>query len=167
MTTPESLYLTNPRGKLHIRVCAHLQDTEDPPEATAEQRAENEVCHWCAPEVAGTGRRYFTDLDMALREIGHVRTSATTFIHEGLAGVEYDSVWLPSSASYVALGLDGPAVAWVGVGSLTVKGQPPVAFPWYSPEVSTPRVTKEEVRGELCMTHFVEMSLTGRCEQCE
>jgi hypothetical protein len=163
----ETLYVAHPQGKLHIRLCPHLQDTSDPAEATSEQRRDNEVCSWCSRELAGEGRTYFDTLDEALHEFGHRSDEAQRLIRAALSGVEHDLVWIPASRSYIALGLSGPAVAWIGWGYVAVKGRPVEELPWFQPNSGGGNLRPEEARGALCEVHFVERSVTGACEMCE
>jgi len=162
----ETLYATHQHGKLHIRPCSHMHRVEVAIEATADQIRDNDVCSWCARELAGGGRRYFDNLDDALRAFGHGTDKAHRLIREAIDGIEYDVIWIPSSKSYVGLGLGGPGVAWIGVGYVERKGLPTVELPWFVRAGGGGIKKGEEARGDVCEIHWVEKSVTGLCGLC-
>lgn len=167
-SSADVLFLTHPQGRLHVRMCPHLQGKASPLEATPEQVSTNETCAWCQKELAGHGRAYFEQLDDAFRAFGHTTDHARRLIREILGGLEWDLAWVPASASYIALGLRGRAVAWIGNGYVEVKGQPAVELPWFVARSGGGAAGRpEESRGALCPVHFVERSVTGLCELCE
>ena len=125
-SSADVLYLTHPQGRLHVRMCPHLADTASPVEATPEQVTSNETCAWCVKELAGQGRTYFEELDDAFHAFGHTTDHARRLIREVLGDLEWNLAWIPASGSYIALGLDGRAVAWIGNGYVEVKGRPAV-----------------------------------------
>jgi len=164
--TAEPLYVTYAAGKLHIRPCPHLQDTKEPTLATDDQRRDNELCSWCRKEISGEGRRYFDNLEDGLRAFGHVSDESLRPIRDAVAGVEHDTVWIPPSGSYLALGRAGIGIAWIGWGYVAVKGRPLVELPWFQ-QPSGGGQAAEQAWGELCEVHFVEKSVTGACDLCD
>ena len=118
------------------------------------------VCTWCQAEIAGQGRTYYATLEDALRALG-CHEGTHRLIREALRFVRFDQVWLPHSESYVALGLDGPGVAWVGKGYVFVKATGAfVELPGY--RASRGGGSPLDVRwGATCDRHFVARSLTG------
>ena len=101
----------------------------------------------------------------ALRALG-CHEGTHRLILEALRFVRFDQVWLPQGESYVALGLDGPGVAWVGKGYVFVKATGAfVELPGY--RASRGGGSPLDVHwGATCERHFVARSLTGVCDQC-
>ena len=97
---------------LHLPECPHVLGS-DVHVATPGELAGVPVCGWSQAEVDGVGRRYFVSLEAAMRSFGsHAGTEH--LIRAELRDVLYDEIWVPHSGSYIALGLGGFAVAWVG-----------------------------------------------------
>lgn len=162
-----TLYVTHAKGKVHIAACPHLFKHSKLVEATPEQVEVNGLCTHCDREIRGEGRTYFDDLEEALRDFGHRTDQAKNLIHEALGGVAFDSMWVPASNSYIALGADGQGVAWIGQGYVAVKGQPLVELPWFQDHGAGGGARRDDVRGEPCEVHFIEKSLLGECEMCD
>lgn len=157
------LYRTETGGRLHLPACPHIGGAIR--EADAAERLGMSVCSWCQAEIDGVGRTYYESLDDAMRAFGcHVGTQPT--IRNALRCVTHDQIWLPYSRSYIALGHEGRAVAWVGktwvMPSLDVFQE----LPGYR-DVSRGGAHSSEHIGELCPTHFLTMSVTGVCESCD
>ena len=105
------LYRTETGGRLHLPACPHIGGAIR--EADSAERLVMSVCSWCQAEIDGLGRTYYESLDDAMRAFGcHVGTQPT--IRQALRSVTHDQIWLPYSRSYIALGHEGRAVAWVG-----------------------------------------------------
>lgn len=166
-TEAQPLFLSHASGKLHVADCPHIRRVEGAQPATPEQRERNGICSWCQRELAGQGRTTFATLDEALRDFGHVSDQSHRLIREALQGITYDSFWIPSSRSYIGLGLDGLGVAWIGVGYVERKGDTTVELPWFVPSGGGGTRAAEAARGEMCMVHFIEKSVSGLCDDCE
>lgn len=170
MTQPsaaEPLFVTHAGGKVHIAACPHLFKHSTLAPATPEQIEDNGLCTHCEKEVRGEGRTYVKDLDEAFRLFGHRTDVARRLILEALGGVPHDTIWIPASESYIALGHDGQGVAWIGKGYVQVKDRPVVELPWFQEHGVGARTQRDEARGQLCEVHFVEKSLVGTCEMCD
>ncbi|MGY1753823.1 hypothetical protein [Blastococcus sp. SYSU D01042] len=154
------LYRTASGGRLHIRNCPHLMGSE----VMAAADTDGEICNWCDKEIRGEGRECFVDLDAALRAFGGPQGN-WPLIREHLAGVHPDEVWIPFSRSYIALGLKGRAVAWVG----KTYVQPPegdyIELPGFRPG-SGGGVAAEDTWGDMCEVHNVSRSRSGACGMC-
>ena len=88
-------------------------------------------------------------------------------IVEALRGVEHDEIWLPHSKSYIALGLEGRGVAWVGKGYVFVKATG--AFVEL-PGLPGRRWWRDAAPGACrrgLPRHFEVRSLTGTCSGCD
>ncbi len=154
------LYRTGPGGRLHMRACPHLVGKD----VVVATPADGEICSICQRELAGEGRRYFPSLADALKEFGAARMN-WPLIHEHLADVEHDQVWIVASGSYIALGRSGRAVAWAGRTYVNPSAAEFIELPGYrggggggSPVVST--------WGEKCEVHHVLRSRSGACGMC-
>ena len=90
--------------------------------------------------------------------------AAVALIKEHLKFVTYDEIWLPYSKSYVALGLDGRAVASFGKSYVEV-GDHRVDLPGYVAGRAAGR-SSQPTYGETCPTCFIAMPLTGICDNC-
>jgi hypothetical protein len=166
-TASEPLYVTHAGGKVHITACPHLYKHSQLQPATPEQIEENGLCSHCEKEIRGEGRTYVDDLDEAFRLFGHRTDEARRLISEALGGVQHDTIWIPASGSYIALGGDGQGVAWIGKGYVQVKGRPVTELPWFQDHGVGGRTSRDEGRGPVCDVHFVETSLLGVCELCD
>lgn len=162
----QPLFVTSADGKVHVQACRHLarQTTRIP--ATPEQVEANGFCNQCEGEAHGVGRTYLTSLEEAHTALGHRTQEARRLVREALDGVEWDTAWLPSSASYVALAQNGTAVAWFGKDYVARPDRPVVEVPWTS-AADANAAAREDVRGGLCEIHFVERSVSGRCHDCD
>lgn len=163
----EPLFVTNPRGKVHIRACPHLYADSKLTEATREQVDQNGLCSHCEKEVAGVGRQYFDTIEAAFEAFGHRSDEAKRLIRDALQGVTWELVWIPSSGSYIALAGDGQVAAWIGKGYVEVKGSPFVELPWFKAHGGGGGMSRDEARGGTCEVHFVERSVSGVCELCD
>lgn len=158
-----TLYKTLTGQRLHIPGCPHVGS------ALVEARPADllalTVCEWCRAEIDGVGRTYYTSLVEAMRALGcHIGTHQ--MVSDALRFVRHDQIWLPHSKSYVALGLGGPGVAWVGKGYVFIKESNAfLELPGYRPSAGggSPRV---ERIGGICPVHFEATSLTGICGSC-
>lgn len=148
--------------RLHMAPCPHLL-RHATQVATAAERRTMPLCHWCAKEVAGHGRTYLPDLAAAMRMFGsHVDT--TQLIRAHLCGVEWDQIWIPNSRSYIALGLGGRGVAWVGKGYVVPRRGEFITLPGFVGHGSGGGKPAEHVWGATCPVCFVQRSLSGSCD---
>jgi hypothetical protein len=161
-TESEPLYRTATGGRLHIRSCPHLSDSEVI-EATD---ADSEMCTWCDKELRGEGRRYFASLAEALPEFGAARSN-WPLITQHLAAVEHDQVWIVASGSYIALGRDGRAVAWSGKTYVNPSADELIELPGYQGVDGGTSTAIRDTWGEMCPVHFIQRSGSGRCESCD
>ncbi len=159
----EILYRTEGGGRLHIPGCPHVGGALR--EADAAERLAMPVCSWCRAEIDGVGRTYYDSLDDAMRAFGcHVGTQEP--IRAALRFVTYDQIWLPYSRSYIALGHQGRAVAWVGKTYVMPGPDVFLELPGYREAAGGGTAASDRV-GDTCPTHHMTMSVTGVCESCE
>lgn len=160
----EDLVRAPGRGKLHLRLCAHLQDTREVSVASAHEVASAEVCTSCAAELNGQGRRYFDSLDNALEVFG-MPLALRSSVHEMLAHVTPERIWIPNSGSYVALGRAGVSAVYVGK-SYVYDGET-IPLPGYSPSFGgSGGAGSGERPTTSCPTCGLELPLTGVCDEC-
>ena len=156
------LFRTAGGARLHIPGCYHVHGVEVVA-ATDQDRAAMEVCSVCQDELDGYGRKYHADLDAALRHFGaHAGTWAE--IKRRLAPVAWDTVWTPYSLSYIAVGLDGRGVAWVGKTYVYAEDRF-VELPGYRPGGGG-GVPVEQWVGDVCPTCRIALPLSGTCDEC-
>ena len=160
----EPFYRTAGGQRLHIAPCPYILGADVAPASPADVLALS-VCDWCGKELAGVGRRYFESLGDAMRHFGtHAGTEG--LIREALQFVQWDQIWVPNSASYIALGREGQGVAWVGKTYVVPHAGAFVELPGYAPGAGG-GVERNERVGEPCEVHFITMSLDGRCDDCD
>ena len=94
---------------VHLAECPHLVGKQWHP-ATESEIDELRLCQWSQDQLSGHGRSHPATLEDAMREQG-TPADAVPLIKEHLRFVTYDEIWLPYSRSYVALGLEGRAIA--------------------------------------------------------
>jgi hypothetical protein len=161
--TPQPLYRTSHGARLHIPPCPHVVGEELTP-ATEHDLGSMDVCSWCRAELDGVGREYFEHLDDAMRRFGsHVETQAA--IRQSLSEVERDQIWIPNSQSYIALGLRGAMVAWVGKTYVVPARGELIELPGFQPGSEAATSTTERVGG-ICPSCFTQMPVFGVCENC-
>ncbi|WP_374201715.1 endonuclease/exonuclease/phosphatase family protein [Blastococcus sp. KM273129] len=158
----EPLYRTATGGRLHIRSCPHLSDSQVL-EATV---TDGEMCAWCDKELRGEGRRYFSSLADALPEFGAPRGN-WPLITQHLAGVDHDQVWIVASGTYIALGRNGRAVAWSGKTYVNPSADELIELPDYRDVTGRSAAAVHDTWGELCPVHFIQRPRSGRCESCD
>lgn len=162
----EQIFVTHGKGKVHIRACPHLSDTSELTPATPEQVKQNGYCSHCEKEIAGVGRKYFESLDDAFEAFGHRTDEAKGLIRKAIVGIEHDSIWIPASESYIALGVNGLGTAWIGKGYVDFRDREHIELPWFAPH-SGGGVQRLDEWGDLCDVHFIERSVSAVCELCE
>jgi hypothetical protein len=158
-TSATPLYRTATGDRLHIRECPHLVGKE------VFIASDREVCDICARELRGEGRTYYADLSEGLRALGGPQGNWPLIV-EHLAAVEHDSVWIPYSRSYIALGRDGRAVAWAGKTYVEPALGESVELPGFRAG-SGGGTAVEEVWGPVCEVHRIERARNGSCWMCE
>ena len=123
------------------------------------------VCSWCQAEIDGVGRTYFDDLEDAMRFFG-THLGSEHLVREALRSVTYDQVWVPNSKSYIALGRESYAVAWIGKTYVVPGAGLFVELPEYSQHHGGGAERKVRV-GVLCERHFIARGLNGSCALCD
>jgi hypothetical protein len=147
--------------RLHIAPCPHLLGVT-PREATAAERAVMQLCYWCDKEVSGHGRTYYDSLESAMRAFGnHVDT--VSLIRSHLRSVPWDQIWIPNSRSYLALGLGGRGVAWVGKGYVVPRRGEFVTLPGFVGSGRGGGTPTVAAWGETCAGCFMQRSVSGAC----
>jgi len=155
------LLRTETGARLHIAPCPHLLG-HAPREATTAERATMQLCHWCDKEVSGHGRTYVDTLDLAMRLFGsHVETIGLIRAH--LRGVVWDQIWIPNSRSYIAFGLGGRGVAWVGKGYVVPRRGEFIPLPGFVAAGGGGGKPAEKTWGDICPSDFMQRSVTGAC----
>jgi hypothetical protein len=154
------LYRTVTGGRRHIRGCPHLVG-KDVVEATDEA---SEICMICRRELRGEGRRYFATLHDALTEFGAARGN-WPLIHQHLAGVQHDQVWIVNSGSYIALGRGGRAVAWAGKTYVNPSAEEFVELPDFR-DGGGGGAPVHDTWGDTCEVHNMVRSRSGACGMC-
>ena len=171
----EELYKASTRGRLHVRGCSHLQDTEPSRlvRADATDRATLQVCSECDKEIRGIGRTEYPSLDVAFEAlrfpVGH-----RLRMREIAAGVDFTKVWAPQSRSYVGVGhLDGrPAAAYFNRGFVDVRldegGYERHPMPTYAGGGRADAGHRPgEREASTCPSCFMELPMNGVCDSCE
>lgn len=160
----EPLYRTSGGQRLHIGACPFILGA-DVRDATLAERLEMTLCHWCSQELAGVGRTYVDNLDDAMRLFG-THAGTQTLVRDALRFVTWDQIWVPNSRSYIALGLEGRGVAWVGKTYVVPRAGTFIELPGYAPGGGGGAERHDRV-GEVCEVHFITKSLDGRCDDCD
>lgn len=160
---PDALLCSQTGAMLHIASCPHVGSVLR--EATKEERLSMEVCSWCRAELDGVGRTYCATLEAAMRIFGtHAGTERQ--IREALRFVAHDQIWLPHSRSYVALGLEGRAVAWFGKTYVAPDRDTFIELPDYAAG-SGGGSPRHDQLGDTCPVHHIATALTGACDLCD
>lgn len=162
-TIAEPLFRTVSGEGLHMRPCPHILGCEVF-ETTPEERPDLRICQWTQAELAGVGRTYYDTLRDAMRAF-KTYSDTENKIEQTLAGVAHDQIWIPNSQSYIALGLAGLGVAWVGKTYVMPSRHELVELPGYAPGGGGGAEHAPKY-GETCPRHFVTMSLEGVCDDC-
>jgi hypothetical protein len=153
-----TLYRTADGQRTHLRGCPHIVGLEVVPVADGDTSVP--VCRWTRTELDGVGRIPQKSLDSALREFG-ANPEVRPKLIKLLKGVEWDSIHLPQSRSYVALSLQDKAVAWAGKTYVQI-GEEFVPLPEFqSGDGGGPFVS--ELWGEPCPNCFMQRSMNGTC----
>jgi hypothetical protein len=148
---------------LHLPDCPHVHNCVVH-DATAEELESVPVCGWSQAELDGVGRRYFPSLEAAMRYFGsHAGTERR--IRHHLRDVLFDQIWVPYSGSYIAFGLGGAGVAWVGKSYVAFRDGRLETLPGYAPGGGggTPA---QQRHGETCTSCGLAMPLVGGCDFC-
>lgn len=160
---PDALVRTETGGRLHIPACPHIGGTIRL--ASDEELRTMPVCMWCQAELDGIGRTYFDQLEDVMREFG-TWAGTEKLIKEALNSVVWDSIWVPNSRSYVALGREGKGVAWFGKTYVVPQRGEFVELPEYQ-EVHGGGARRDDRTGELCELHQELRSVSGTCWKCD
>lgn len=153
------------RGQgLHLPQCPHVRGCEVHV-AFKEELEAIPVCDWSQAELDGVGRRYFASLEEAMRYFG-THAGTERLIRRHVAQLLFDQIWVPHSRGYIAFGLNGVGVAWVGKTCVEFFGGRLEALPGYSPGGAR-RWPDEKRYGRSCPTCWQSLPLTGVCDGCE
>ena len=152
-----SLWRTAAGGRAHLARCSHLLRKAVIP------ATDQPVCDSCQAELDGHGRDYQVDLTTALPAMG-VSGSDWATVQALVGTVDHDLVWLPYSRSYIALGLGGRAVAWVGKNYVDIAGRGRTELPGYAAVQKSGGASREVRYGQLCPVCNVAKSLSGACD---
>jgi hypothetical protein len=150
---------------LHIEGCPHILGSELI-QATDDDRQNMPPCDWCQAEIDGVGRTYFDTLEDAFRDYGSY-SNTWDLIRDHLAAVEHNMIWVPNSRSYIALGLDGHGVAWIGKTYVVIRGVAFHELPGFTPTERSRRTTASWDTHAICPTCRMAVPLTGSCYDCE
>jgi len=159
------LFRTATGGRLHIEGCPHILGCELI-RATAEDLETMSACGWCQAEIDGVGRTYFDTLEDAFRDFGSY-SDTWDLIRGHVSTVQYDSIWVPNSRSYIALGREGKGVAWIGKTYVAIAGGTFHELPGFTPTDHSGPSTKEWESNEICPKCHMAMPLTGICPDCD
>lgn len=154
-------YKTATGTKLHIAPCPYLYKVDLVEVAEADI---GQLCTWCAAEISGHGRTYYDTVDEALLAF-QSPADARPMITDALRGVAHDQVWVPNSLSYVALGVEGRMVAWVGKTCLKVIAGDFVELPDYGGGTGGGSLRPERP-ATICGTCSFALPMTGICDNC-
>lgn len=158
------LFRTASGRGLHLADCPHVRGCAVHV-AVREELDCLPVCGWSQSELDGVGRRYFATLDDAMRCFGtHVGTERS--IRDSVATVLHDQIWVPNSAAYIALGLNGVVTASIGKSYVQLHDGRLVALSDYT-SGSGGGVPSEARYGAPCPGCRLSLPLTGRCDECD
>lgn len=141
----------------HLRGCPHVVGREVVPVA---EREDVPPCRWTGDELAGQGRIIQKSLDAALERYG-VSPLTRPLIRERLKDVQWDTVYLPRSESYIALMKDERPVAWAGKTYVQV-GDQFEPLPDHRAGAGG-GLGVSELWGEPCPTCWTERARNGTC----
>jgi hypothetical protein len=110
------------------------------------------------------GRTYFTTLDEAMRFFG-THSGTERMIKESLRFVDFDAIWVPNSASYVALGREGVGVAWFGKTYVMPTREAFVELPGYAAGGGGGTAQDGRVL-PVCPGCHLQLPATGSCDDC-
>lgn len=149
--------------RTHLVDCPHLVGREvvavDAPDFGT-----HPLCEWSRDQLDGTGRSHPATLDDAMRDQG-TPVHSRPLIKQYLEGVDHDEIWLPYSRSYVALGRDGRAVATFGKAWIWIRDVGRFDLPGYRGSSGEGRRVAPTY-GDSCPRCFLQMPLSGTCDQC-
>jgi hypothetical protein len=146
-------------GRKHLAQCPHVVGSTTRPVL---DREDLPVCDWCAKELSGHGRRYFDDLRLAL-DAFRAPLENRRLIQDELQHVEHDSIWMPYSGSYIALGLEGRGVAWTGKTYVVPRAGVSIALHGYTDSEHRGISLPEQRTGGLCPSCWLVRSVSGVC----
>jgi hypothetical protein len=149
-------------GRKHLAQCPHLVGSTTRPVLDHEDLP---VCDWCAKELSGHGRRPFADLDLALHAF-RAPLENRQLIKQELRHVEYDSIWMPYSGSYIALGFQGRGVAWTGKTYVVPRAGVSIPLHGYTDTDRAGGSRLEQRTGSQCPDCRQLRSVSGKCA-CE
>jgi hypothetical protein len=148
---------------LHLPDCPHVHDCVVH-DATSEELESVPLCGWSQAELDGVGRRYFATVEAAMRHFGsHAGTERR--IRQHLRDVLYDQIWVPYSGSYIALGLGGAGVAWVGKSYVSFRDGRLETLPGYGSRGGGGTPAHQRY-GDTCASCGLGMPLVGGCDFC-
>ena len=149
---------------LHLPSCPHIARFREVVPATEPEIATMSVCNWSQAEIDGFGRTYFDTVEEAM-DAFQSSPEAREIVRAEIKDLAFDSVWIPYSRSYIALGRDGLAVGWILRTIIDLAGRV-IELPDYAPR-SRSIAGDSERRGPVCSTCWMEMSVSGVCNACD
>lgn len=156
----EKLFRTATGQRLHLRPCPHIHGAD----VVEDTVGSLDVCDWSQAELTGAGRTYYDVLDDALQAFG-APVEVIARIRQEVGTLAHDSIWIPNSRSYVAIGRGGPAVCWIGKTYVMHVGGEFIELPGYAPGGGGGQVVLQR-EGGVCPTCWTTMPVTGRCDVC-
>ncbi len=152
-------------SRLHLSQCYRLERGATVLVVANEADLEAwQVCSTCQAELGGHGRQYFDNLERALE--AYVPLQARQKVRNLARDVDYDAVWAPNSRSYIALGSDGTAVAYVGK-TYWRSGGALTELPGYDSGAGGGPAAAGARQGRECPTCNVLMPVAGGCGTCD
>lgn len=164
--TTTEFWTTENDQKLHLRGCPHLVGKDDVRRATDAEVAARVACVLCQKEIDGVGRTPCSSIDEAFRLLP-IAPAHQAQVRSAVAETEHDEIWVVHSRTYIALGRAGRAVMWVHRTVMYFQDGREVTFAGYHPGSGGGARLPEQRRGEVCPEHFIEKSVSGRCESCD
>jgi len=156
------LFRTATGSRVHLTMCPHFESDTVRIRATGVEVETLGICDWSQAEIDGVGRTYHDTIEEALEDKGvphHLRPELTRLL--GL--VEYETIYVPNSRTYVAVGRDGRAVAWAGTTFVGYIDRPAVYLPEYVAGAGGGATGREAAWGDVCPDCFTARSVTGSC----
>jgi hypothetical protein len=167
-TKGERLYHTAGGDRFHISTCIHFEQSSRRVETTGDNVGTRTACvSYCTKELQGQGRQRPASREEAFRQF-QLPVEAVPAARAALADVDHDEIWIPHSGSYIALGKDGYAEAWVLKSEVRHRDADTVALPSVDVSPVAATVRRAERPERYCDEHpGITLPLSGLCEECQ